>query len=568
MHKISAFICLFKLSQHYHSRLLFYFLISLSSRLVVPVSALIVSQIIDSSNNYLLAILSPIGAFLLVRLIGWGLNFLSRFIWIKLMTNFASEIVKKSFSYLLHMNIKDILKHKPQEWSAIIDINNDVRNIVSFIFNHILPIFFEIILTLIFLLHLNMPIQTIIVLGTSLIYIFISVGLSTKITGATRKFINANIQKNIKTTQFIQSIFLTKTYGAEKNIANNFEKNIHIEMTNTINQYKITVFMDNILTLLICLSMSLIFTISYFDLQNKTITLGAFAAIISMATSIFAQLSSIEYAFRASMDGLEKISPILNIIEQNKFNKEKEEYIYPMSQDEIHTLNVSSLQSQHFDCDEYILKNFSYIFKKGDPVFLVGASGSGKTTFLKSLLNICNSSANITINNYDIHMCDLKNYCAWVDQDTLFVGATVEEDFHLFCPNATEEDIINSLKQAQIWDMVQSKGGIHAKINDVTSTISGGQKQRLSIARALCSNKPILLLDEPTSSLDLLTEKEILHLFMNLNKIIIITMHRLKSIPSNSTMIVMDNGTITHTGKAEEILLHSEWLQSIYQENL
>jgi ABC-type bacteriocin/lantibiotic exporter with double-glycine peptidase domain len=550
MHKIQSLKILFNLSKQYHNRLCGYFVISLLSRLVVPLSALVISYVINQNNNYLLAFLSPVGAFLAVRLTGWFLNFMSRYMWFHLMTQLASDIVKKSFSYLLHLDLKQILQKKPQEWSSIIDINSEVRNLVSYMFNHILPIFFEIALTLIFLYKLNMPIQTILVAVTAILYIGISVGLSSKISQTTRKLIQANIQKNIKSTQFIHSIFLTKTYGAEKNIEHNFNDTVDIECHNTLNNYKVTVFIDNILTFVLAISMSLLFYISYVGLQKHTITLGAFAALMSMATSIFSQLTSIDYAFRASIEGLEKLHPMLNIIQQNHLQP----LVYnPPNIHTIDSLSIENLCANHYDCETSVLNNINYTFYNKKPVFLVGKSGSGKTTLLKSLLNICESSGTATINNHNIPLSDIKNYCAWVDQENQFVGATVAEDFNLFCPNANEQDMINALKHAQIWDLIESKGGLHAQINNVFSSVSGGQKQRLSIARALCSNKPILLLDEPTSALDLMTEQEILNILMNLDKIIIITMHRLKSIPVKGNIIVMQNGTITQEGLAQNI---------------
>lgn len=559
MHKIKALQNLWALSHHYHGKLAIYFLISLTSRLVVPLSAIVVSHVIDNKSNtilntYLLAFLSPVAAFALVRVIGWFLNFISRFMWVHMMSQLAADIVKRSFAYLIDMSLKDIIQKNPQEWSILIDINNDVRNIISFMFNHILPIFLEIMLTMFFLVQLGMPMETLLIAGTAILYITISVGMSGKITGATRKLIHANIQKNIKSTLFISSIFLTKTYGAEKTIQESFDKNISIEMTNTINQYRVTVLMDNLMTLILCVSMSLLFYIGYQSLQNQTITLGAFAALMSMATSIFVQLGSIDYAFRATMDGLEKISPILATI--NEGNK-KEPTLHtkqnPLNLIQVDTLSVCNFYANHHQCTDHALQDLTCNFKKGSPVFLVGKSGSGKTTFLKALLGICESRGSILVNENPASIDQLKAYCAWVDQENQFVGTTVAEDFQLFCPNASESDIVAALQQAQVWDVIESKGGIHAPINSLFSAVSGGQKQRLSIARALCSNKPILLLDEPTSALDLATEREILNLLMQLDKIIIITMHRLKSIPKNGLVTVMDNGTIINQGIAQSI---------------
>jgi len=208
-----------------------------------------------------------------------------------------------------------------------------------------------------------------------------------------------------------------------------------------------------------------------------------------------------------------------------------------------------------------VLKNFSINVPKGKTVALVGQSGSGKSTIanlLTRFYDVNEGSINIDGNNIkNITKKSLRGLMGLVTQDSILFNDTIKNNLLLGKQNATEAKIIEALKIANAWEFVKDlPKGIETNVGDAGNNFSGGQKQRLSIARAVLKNPPIMVLDEATSALDTESERLVQVALENMmkNRTSIVIAHRLSTIQNADEIIVMHKGEIAEQGKHSKLI--------------
>lgn len=222
-----------------------------------------------------------------------------------------------------------------------------------------------------------------------------------------------------------------------------------------------------------------------------------------------------------------------------------------------------------------ILKNINMTIKKGERIALVGESGSGKTTLAKLLLNFYQcEKGEILVNDYnllDINVEALRDKIAYISQETFLFNGTILENLMLGNPYLTYEEIIDACEKAQIHDFINSLPlRYNTLVEENGSNFSGGQKQRLSIARAILRKPEILIMDEATSNLDSITEKAIektIHKFSEGMTTIIIA-HRLSTIMRCDNIYILEKGEIKEKGNHKELLEQQGRYYKLWKEQL
>ena len=206
------------------------------------------------------------------------------------------------------------------------------------------------------------------------------------------------------------------------------------------------------------------------------------------------------------------------------------------------------------------LSDIHLTIQKGDKVSLVGISGSGKTTLAKMLVHFFEPyKGRITINHQDIKMIDkktLRNYINYLPQQAYIFSGSILENLTLGVhQQISQEDILRACEIAEIRkDIEEMPLGFQTELSD-GSGLSGGQKQRIALARALLTKAPVLILDEATSGLDILTEKKVIdNLLAMTDKTIIFVAHRLSISERTDRIIVLDQGKIVETGSHQELM--------------
>ena len=206
------------------------------------------------------------------------------------------------------------------------------------------------------------------------------------------------------------------------------------------------------------------------------------------------------------------------------------------------------------------LNNINLTIKQGDKVSIVGISGSGKTTLAKMIVNFFEPyKGRITINNNDLKMIDkkvLRQHINYLPQQAYIFSGSILENLTLGANQMiSQEDIIKACEIAEIrQDIEQMPMGYQTELSDGAG-LSGGQKQRIALARALLTKAPVLILDEATSGLDVLTEKKVIENLMAMtDKTIIFVAHRLSISERTNQVIVLNQGKVIETGSHQELM--------------
>ncbi len=227
-----------------------------------------------------------------------------------------------------------------------------------------------------------------------------------------------------------------------------------------------------------------------------------------------------------------------------------------------------------FENSDSVLKDINFQIKKGEKLAIVGPSGSGKTTILNLISRFFDvSSGNITIDNQAIEtvkQSSLRKSISLVSQDSILFNDSIKANISYGNTDASEEEIIEAAKKANAWDFIsQMPQGLNTIVGQSGVKISGGERQRISIARAILKNSPILLLDEATSALDNKSETKVQLALNALSKgrTTIVVAHRLSTIADSDKIILINEGKIEESGKHSELLNKGTMYAKLYKKS-
>ena len=258
---------------------------------------------------------------------------------------------------------------------------------------------------------------------------------------------------------------------------------------------------------------------------------------------------------------------LINVYNEKEISYEFE--VMPFKNYDIKFENVSF----SYEKDKPVLKNISFEAKQGTSTALVGSSGSGKTTVTNLIARFwdCQSGI-ISIDGTDITKIypeELLTNISMIFQDVYLVNDTIENNIKLGKPDATHEEVVKAAKDASCHEFItELENSYDTVVGEGGSTLSGGEKQRISIARALLKDTPIILLDEATASLDADNEHEIRKSLDKLikNKTVITIAHKLNTIKNYDQIIVMSDGIIEEKGTHEELMKNRKRYYEMYTE--
>ena len=297
----------------------------------------------------------------------------------------------------------------------------------------------------------------------------------------------------------------------------------------------------------------------------------SFLAAMMLAYQPVKTLTKVNVAISQGFSAAERILPIIDIENKINLNEQGEKLTIEEGNIVLDNINFSYKSNP----ENKVLQNISVKFTGGKMTALVGHSGSGKSTLLNMIPRIyLPTSGNIYFDNQDIskvNLMSLRNQISIVDQNTTLFDDTVFNNIKYARPDANKEDILEAAKLSMCDEFINNlENGFETMIGENGVKLSGGEKQRLSIARAFLKNSRIILLDEATSSLDSDTEEKIQKALdkLTINKTTIVIAHRLSTILNSDNIYVVDNGKIIDSGKHDELLDKSKIYKNYYQRQI
>ena len=297
----------------------------------------------------------------------------------------------------------------------------------------------------------------------------------------------------------------------------------------------------------------------------------SFLAAMMLAYQPVKSLTKVNISIGQGLSAAKRIIPIIDI--KNEINLNEKSGNLQLTEGTITIEDV--FFSYYSNFQNKVLKNISIKLNGGKMTALVGHSGSGKSTLLNMIPRIYNpTNGTIKIDNQDltkINLSSLRKEISIVDQNTTLFDDTVFNNIKYAKPDASKDEIFKAAKLSMSEEFINNlEDGFKTKIGENGVKLSGGEKQRLSIARAFLKKSKIILLDEATSSLDSATEEKIQKAIDELtyNKTTIVIAHRLSTILNSDKIYLMNKGKILDSGKHDELLLKSNVYKNFYEKQI
>jgi ATP-binding cassette subfamily B protein len=410
-------------------------------------------------------------------------------------------------------------------------------------------------------------------LATGPLIAWISSVLSKKIKTIQIQIVKQSTGLAGSTTESLRNIELVKSLGlAKQEIAHlnaTTQKILKLELKKVKYVRSMSFIQGTCVNLLRTL---MVLVLIYLIYQGK-ITLGQFYTLNIYSFFLFGplqEIGNVVNTYREVEVSLENFDNIFKIPVE-----EKPKNPHPIIN--IDTLEFQNVKFKHQSANKDALKNITFKAQRGETLAFVGPSGSGKSTLVKLLVGLYRpKEGKILYNghNYDeIDFDQLRERIGFVTQDTQLFSGTIRENLLFVNPTATDEQCLEVLKQAACHTLLErADNGLDTVIGEGGVKVSGGEKQRLSIARALLRNPNLLVFDEATSSLDSLTEEEISETIREVSidktHLTIVIAHRLSTIMHATNIFVLEKGNIVENGSHEELLelkglYYALWRQQI-----
>ncbi len=397
--------------------------------------------------------------------------------------------------------------------------------------------------------------------------------LSRSIKTLQRSLIRQNRQMSGTITESLRNIELVKslglTYPEIRRLRQHTQEIYDLEMSKVKKVRTLSFLQGAILTIL---KQSILFILLWL-IFRKVLSPGELISMQFISTGIIGplqDLGGIILSYREAEASLQLFNELM--LKEPEYRPDEPVDIGP-----IEHLRFSHVQFRHRNARVNAIENISFEAGIGDTIAFVGPSGSGKSTLVKLLVGLYTPVAGEIlydkISSRDIRYNRMRRQLGFVTQDTQLFSGTIRDNMKFVKPDATDEEIWAALEKAAAINMVKASGnGLDTLLGESGRKLSGGEKQRLSIARALLREPRILIFDEATSALDSLTEEQITQTVKEISaqkkQITILIAHRLSTIMHADTIYVLEKGQVAEQGRHEELvekkgLYYAMWRQQI-----
>ena len=494
---------------------------------------------------------------------------------------FLNKITQKFGATVFTQGLQHAMKLPYQEFedarsgetlSVLQKVRIDTEKFVAAFINILFPVIVGIIFVAIYATSIH-PSLPLIYFGGIFLLTVISNLLSKKVKVIQKKIVGQTTALAGATTESLRNIELVKSLGLTRQEVDRLNKNtfkiLGLELTKVKRIRSISfvqgTFVNTLRQVILFMLMWLIFREKMDAGQLVTMQIFSFFVFGPLQ-----EIGNIILSYREAQASLENFQQLMN-------KAPEPEATNPRHLGDIENLEFDKVAFKHRTASQNAINDISFRVKRGETIAFVGPSGSGKTTLMKLLVGLYRpQQGRILYNGMDensIDFNDLRKQIGFVTQDTQLFSGTIRENLLFVNPEATDAELTDVLQKASCHNLLsRAEKGLETMIGEGGLKLSGGEKQRLSIARALLRKPNLLLFDEATSALDSLTEEEITDTIRDIsrqgNQVTILIAHRLSTIMHADCIYVLEKGDVVETGSHDKLLqekglYYAMWRQQI-----
>ncbi|KAL1925203.1 uncharacterized protein VTP21DRAFT_86 [Calcarisporiella thermophila] len=497
------------------------------------------------------------------------LRAIQSYLWIPISQYTTRELSVKLFEHLHNLSLRFHVNRKTGEVLRVMDRGTQsIVSLLSQINFQIFPVILDIILAVIYLTSRFDAVFGFIVFMTMTLYIGVTVGITEWRTKFRREMIECDNDSRAKAVDSLLNFETVKYYSAEQFEVKRYDDSI-VKFQRS--EYKTLISLNY-------LNLAQNFVISggllagcllcAWRVSLGQLTVGDFVMFLTYINQLYTPLNFFGTYYRLIQANFIDMEKMLDLFEEHQSVQDR-----PNAPPLHVTEGTVVFENVCFSYDkrQQALRNISFTIPKGKTVALVGESGGGKSTILRLLFRFYDvDSGRILVDGQDIRevtQSSLRRNIGVVPQDTVLFNETIFYNIHYGNIDAPEESVYAAARAAQIHDRILSfPDGYETRVGERGLRLSGGEKQRVAIARTILKNPPIILLDEATSALDTTTERNIQQAFatMTAGRTTLVIAHRLSTIVNSDLILCIRDGQVVESGTHEELLARGP--QGIYYE--
>lgn len=369
--------------------------------------------------------------------------------------------------------------------------------------------------------------------------------------------------------ELFEGMETVKSIGAEKQFYEDWEKNFSEQLKVEMSKNRAVGFIGNISTATQFTMPLMIIGVGVYGISNNTLSIGELISFNAIASAFVTPIITIMGAFSSIMllrSYFGKLSEIL----QQKVASDDEKETFDENYESIELRNVSF---QYSKFEEPILKNINLTIGKNEKVAIVGPSGSGKSTLVKVLSGLYSpSEGEVLLNGKNIKelsQSSIRQKVSMVNQNPAIFNMSLKENILMNKKEVSDKTFLKAVDDARVDEIIQTLPmGFETQISEGGMNLSGGQMQRIAIARAIVNQPELMIMDEPTSALDNISENYIMNKVKEYDFPCVVVSHRLNTIQHFDRVIVMYQGRIIEEGSHQELMKKNGLYSYIYSGNL
>lgn len=486
---------------------------------------------------------------------------------------FGARIFTDGLKHSMRLPYQEFEDQRSGETLSILTkVRADTEKFIGYVINVLFSIIVSVIFVTIYATRLHWSIIPI-YLGGALLIAFVTNLLSKKIKTIQKKIVKETTSLAGSTTESLRNIELVKSLGLTNQEVNRLNTNTYKILGLELKKVKSIRSLSFIQgTMVNLLRQVITFTLMWL-IFREVLTVGQLISLQFYSFFIFGPLQEIGSIIMSYREAEASLINFHNLMEKEAEPKPA----YPRHVGVVEELEFRDVVFKHQTAQYRALDGISFDAKKGETIAFVGPSGAGKSTLVKLLVGLYRPQGGHIlyngVNGLEINFDEMRNQIGFVTQDTQLFAGTIRENLLFVHPEASDADLVEALHKASCDGLLQrAEKGIDTMIGEGGLKLSGGEKQRLSIARALLRHPHLLIFDEATSALDSITEEEITNTIRNISlekeQITVMIAHRLSTIMHAHRIYVLEKGQVVETGSHEQLLAekglyYAMWRQQI-----